>query len=889
MALSISQMARMSQLLEESLSLDKAARRAWLESLPPEHCDLADALQQSLLPEAAHAAHLEALMGLPQLAAAADASQVPHAIGLQSGARLGPYQLLRLLGAGGMAEVWLARRADGAFKREVALKLPRLAQAPAGLAARFARERDILATLEHPHIARLYDAGVDPQGLPYLSMEYVQGAPLTQWCDAHQLEIADRLGLFLQVLEAVQYAHDKQVIHRDLKPSNILVTESGQVRLLDFGVAKLLAEETGGSAQLTGLYGRALTPDYASPELLRGDALDFRTDIYSLGVLLYELLTGKRPYQLRTAAAMGLLDRAAGGLQPSRPSTLQRTVRADLDAITLKALAQDPRHRYDSAAALAADLRRYLACQPVTAQPGRLIYRVRKLVSRNPGTVALSVAVFLIAVPAIGYWRTTSVHVSPNPTVAPANQNASPRQPFSPPPHSIAVLPFVNMSSDRNQEYFSDGLTEELLNSLAAIDQLHVAARTSSFYFKGKEADLGTIARQLNVAAVLEGSVRRSQRTIRVNAELIDAVTGFHLWSRSYDHSLGDVLKLQSEIAAEVASALKLTLLGDVGSKIELGGTHNPAAFDAYLRATKADVATNGQKDARRAIAQYTAAIRLDPNYALAFASRSIAYAHDSASYASDPKVARDNFVRARDDARRALALAPELAEGHLALGYYLQWGGLDFSQADLEYQRAATRAPGNTRILELSGSFANLMGHIDVGLDALRRAVSLDPLNRFSYFQLGDALLIDRRYQESITVLTEAIRLDPDYADAYFDRGMAYYNLGEYERARSSCEAKHSPNLDWCLALIFEKLGRHADAQAQLARVHASLGAAAAYQYTDTYAQWGDKGRALDWLETAMRLRDPGLANVKLDPLIDPLRQEPRFQVIERALKFPD
>lgn len=243
----------------------------------------------------------------------------------------------------------------------------------------------------------------------------------------------------------------------------------------------------------------------------------------------------------------------------------------------------------------------------------------------------------------------------------------------------------------------------------------------------------------------------------------------------------------------------------------------------------------------------------------------------------------------ARDDARRALALAPELAEGHLALGQYLQWGSLDFSQADLEYQRAATLAPGNARILEFSGSFANLMGHIDVGLGALHRAVSLDPLNRFSYFQLGDALLIDRRYRESITALTEAIRLDPDYADAYFDRGMAHYNLGEYERARSSCEAKHSATLDWCLALILEKLGRHADAQALLTRVHASLGDAAAYQYTDTYAQWGDKGRALDWLETAMRLRDPGLVNVKLDPLIDPLRQEPRFQAIERALKFPD
>jgi eukaryotic-like serine/threonine-protein kinase len=297
MALSIPQMARMSQLLEEALALGEAGRRVWLERATQEHPDLADALREALLPGAARAAQLQELMSLPKFAAAAEAS-APAPSGLAPGARVGPYQLIRLLGAGGMAEVWLARRADGAFKREVALKLPMLNRLEAGLEMRFARERDILASLEHPHIARLYDAGVDPQGLPYLSMEYVQGAPLTDWCDARRLGIPQRLGLFLQVLEAVQYAHEKSVIHRDLKPSNILVTESEQVRLLDFGVARLLEAEETGEPALTSVYGRALTPDYASPELLRGDPIDTRSDLYSLGVLLYELLTGTRPYRL---------------------------------------------------------------------------------------------------------------------------------------------------------------------------------------------------------------------------------------------------------------------------------------------------------------------------------------------------------------------------------------------------------------------------------------------------------------------------------------------------------------------------------------------------------------------------------------------------------------
>ena len=219
-----------------------------------------------------------------------------------------------------MAEVWLARRADGAFKREIALKLPMLNRLQAGLEARFARERDILASLEHPHIARLYDAGVDRQGLPYLAMEYVQGAPLTDWCDAQRLGIPERLGLFLQVLEAVQYAHENKVIHRDLKPSNILVTESGQVRLLDFGVARLLEGEETDQPALTSVYGRALTPDYASPELLRGDPIDARSDVYSLGVLLYELLTGTRPYRLKSAASIGALDQAIATIEVKKPS-----------------------------------------------------------------------------------------------------------------------------------------------------------------------------------------------------------------------------------------------------------------------------------------------------------------------------------------------------------------------------------------------------------------------------------------------------------------------------------------------------------------------------------------------------------------------------------------
>jgi TolB-like protein/tetratricopeptide (TPR) repeat protein len=459
---------------------------------------------------------------------------------------------------------------------------------------------------------------------------------------------------------------------------------------------------------------------------------------------------------------------------------------------------------------------------------------------------------------------------------------------FAPPPHSIAVLPFVNMSGDASQEYFSDGLTEELLNSLSRINELQVAARTSAFSFKGKDTDIGTIARKLNVGAVLEGSVRRSAHTVRITAQLINAVTGFHLWSQTYDRDLGDVLKLQTEIATAVANALKVTLLGDVATKVELGGTRDPAAFDAYLRGAKAESSIHEAKDLPTAIAAYTDAIRLDPHYALAFAARSIALSR-AAAEADTAAAAREGFDKAQADARQALALAPDLAQAHLALAFVLE-STLDFTQASEAYERALALAPGNAQVLRQSGLFEARMGHFDAGLAAARRAVVLDPLARASHAVLGRALYAARRYEGAVAALAEVISLEPDYKHTYGERGLIYYALGDLQSARGSCETKPDYwESQWCLAVTYEKLGRHADAEAALTKFKASMGDSAAYQYATIYAQWGNRAQALESLETALRLRDPGLEYLKTDPLMDPLRKEPRFQAIERQLKFPN
>jgi TolB-like protein/cytochrome c-type biogenesis protein CcmH/NrfG len=495
--------------------------------------------------------------------------------------------------------------------------------------------------------------------------------------------------------------------------------------------------------------------------------------------------------------------------------------------------------------------------------------------------VALVAFAALAYVVANKFW--VSKHATPEATPPPAAAAA-----FNPPPHSIAVLPFVNMSGDKEQEYFSDGLTEELLNSLAEIEGLQVAGRTSSFYFKGKDVDLGTVAHKLNVGAVLEGSVRRSSHTVRITAQLVNAVTGFHLWSKTYDRDLGDVLKLQTEIATAVASALKVTLLGDVSAKIELGGTRNPAAFDAYLRGSKAFTTYHDGNDLQTAIAAYAAAIRLDPSYALAFAGRSSAYTGYAIQFATGAAI-REGFEKAQADARKAIGLAPELAEGHLALGLFLQLGSLDFAQANRSFEHALALAPGNAQVLRESGRFAVYMGRFDAGVTALRRAVVLDPLNPRSHTRLSQGFYFPRRYQDAVAAATDAISLDPDNVDALGWRGLADYGLGDLERARTSCEAKPD---NWqsqqCLAVTYQKLGWHADAEAVLAKMRATWGDAEAYQYAAIYAQWGNTPKGLEWLDTAMRLRDPGLAQLKTDPLMDPLRKEPRFQAIERELKFP-
>jgi serine/threonine protein kinase/Tfp pilus assembly protein PilF len=389
---------RLSPLLDEWLDLPRESRRRWVENLGPEYEDVLPAFED-LLRDGSAAESGDFLSTLPMF----------HGARFAPDMTVGPYRLVRELGTGGMGVVWLAERADGSIQRPIALKLPLVPVRHPGMGERFARERDILAQLEHPHIARLYDAGVALDGRPYLAIEYVEGEPVTAWCDRECSSVQARLHLFVTVVRAVQYAHSRLVVHRDLKPSNILVTKAGGVRLLDFGIAKLLIEGQAEETELTRIAGRAMTPDFASPEQIAGDAITTASDVYSLGVILYELLCGERPYRLKRNTLAGLEEAIVGTetvrpsqavgdgakalVRGSNPKRLAKALRGDLDWIVLKALRKQPVERYATADAFAQDIERYLAGEPILARAESAWRRARKFVRRNKPAVASAAAV----------------------------------------------------------------------------------------------------------------------------------------------------------------------------------------------------------------------------------------------------------------------------------------------------------------------------------------------------------------------------------------------------------------------------------------------------------------------------------------------------------------
>jgi eukaryotic-like serine/threonine-protein kinase len=907
MQLSIAQISLFSRLLEESLPLDAAARRVWLETLAPEYQDLAPALRKALLPGDFQGIGSNALSTLPKLGAAGEAGN-SLAGKLQVNARIGPYELIRLLGTGGMAQVWLARRADGAFNRNVALKLPTLTHQRVDLEQRFARERDILASLEHPQIARFYDAGIDPDGLPYFAMEYVQGQWLTDWCDSNRLGVSARLEVLLQVLKAVQYAHEKHVIHRDIKPSNILVTESGEVRLLDFGVAKLLETEKADQTQLTGVYGQALTPDYTSPELLRGDALDPRSDVYSLGVVLYELLTGVRPYQLTNAASKGLLQQAVSTVEVKKPSTLidrdavaaraatheqlVRQLRGDLDSIALRALAKEPEERYSSVTALAEDLQLYLAGRPIKAQPARYIYRLRKFVLRNRTVIAVTAVAAASILIILGYaLHREAVYQANAKALAIASVAAKPASIVAvsaPPSRSIAVLPFVDMSEIKDQEYFADGLSEELIDRLANSPDLKVIARASSFQFKGKNEDVRSIAEKLGVANLLEGSVRKLDGQMRITAQLIRASDGTHIWSQTYDRSVNDIFQVQDDIAARVTQALNAAL--NVNAAATADRSQNVEAYNLLLKGNFF-FQRNKNGDLYRAQREYQQALARDPGYAQAWTSLARIYFFRGYAHELSPKQTEAKIL---ETLRRALAINPNSAAAHCWLGRTYQAYDWDWENAQRELERAVSLDPTGTGGCAARKNLAYLRAQVSgqVGdiVQLAQEDLTRNPLDTTALEFLAGMQFFAGQFADSTATLNRALKLEPGNIDLQAQSAWNLLVTGNAIAAIAAAEKfADEDSKIWILAMAYWSLGRKSDADLALDKLRKKVGASDPTAIADIYAYRGELDTAISWLERGYRQRDPTMDVIKLRLTYVPLRGEPAYKALLAKMKLPE
>jgi TolB-like protein/DNA-binding winged helix-turn-helix (wHTH) protein len=457
---------------------------------------------------------------------------------------------------------------------------------------------------------------------------------------------------------------------------------------------------------------------------------------------------------------------------------------------------------------------------------------------------------------------------------------------FTPPPHSVAVLAFTSLGDDPRQDYFSDGVSEELISALSRIDALRVAARTSAFSFKGKEVTVADIARQLNVGTVLEGSVRRDGTRVRVTADLVDARTGYELWSGSYDRARGDMLGVQADIAAAVTASLRVTLLGGDAAKFSVGGTDNPRAFDAYLRGMKLQDSPDPNA-AKAALAAFDGAIALDPNFALARAHRShVLNVTASSGDIADPAAVTRMLMEARAEAERAIAIAPNLGGGHVARGSVLMTT-LDFAGAEREITFARDLAPGDATVGMIYAFMQLQFGRVQAGLDAAELAASLDPLTQDTYLELATMLAVARRYDDARAALRHAAIL----GDAQRTRDIeATIDLdqGDFAAAHHMCASGQSAADLICLAIAEHGLGRHAEAKSRMAALRAMLGDTGALQYAEINAQWGQDAEALRWLGVAYRLRDPGLAEMRVDALLGPIRATKEFQDIEARLNFP-
>jgi len=794
-------------------------------------------------------------------------TSVPLNTGSQAmeGWTLSHYRVLEEVGAGGMGVVYRAH--DERLERDVALKiLPRGSLSEEGARRRFRKEALILSRLNHPNIATIYDFD-SQEGVDFLVMEYISGQTLTEKLAGGPLPEREIVSLGAQIASALEEAHDQHILHRDLKPANIMVTSRGQAKVLDFGLARLLPSvgEAPRAETISEIHAAAGTLPYMSPEQLRDEGPDVRSDVYAAGAVLFEMATRQGPFPGDNAPR--LID-AILHEDPPSPSTINRRTSPGLDTIILKALDKDPNRRYQSARELRVDLERLGA--PLLARAARPRRRIAGWLRAVAGVLIVVAAVLVVS--NVGGMR-----------------NRLLGRPVPGRVESLAVLPLVNLSHDPEQEYFADGMTEELTASLSQIGALRVISRTSAMRYKGTNKPVPKIAAELHVDAIIEGSVLRSGDRVRITAQLVDAASDRHLWAESYERNMHDVLALQGEVAGAIADEVRMKTSPREQERLTARQPVDPVAYDAYLKGRHfQDWGT--EEGFRRSLGCFELAIERNPHDALSFA----ALANSYMSLAEIESLPYGEAIgKAKPLALKALDLDGSLAAAHVALASMLadEW---DWRGAEREYRRAIDLDPNNAQGRCWYGSLLLAMGQFAEAHTQIELAAKLDPLSPAIVSALGHPFVAERQYDQAIREYRKALEVGPHEPVTHLFLGLAYLLKGAHEESiseiRKTVELAKDPTFPIFLALAYAAADRKdearrllGDAIQQAEKKRFQVEAVAA-----VYTALGDKDRAFVWLEKAYAAHSPSLPTFLLYPFCDPLRSDPRFKDLVRRVGLP-
>ena len=782
----------------------------------------------------------------------------------------GRYQIIEELGKGGMGKVYKANDTD--IKEKVALKLikPEISVDKRTI-ERFQNELRFARKISHRNICRMYDLNKE-EGSYYITMEYVSGEDLKSFIRrSGQLAVSTTIRIAKQICDGLSEAHRSGVIHRDLKPSNIMIDNDGNVRIMDFGIARSVVGKGITAAGI--IIG---TPEYMPPEQAEAKEVDQRSDIYSLGVILYEMVTGRVPFKGDTALSVAMKHK---GEEPKDPREFNTQLSEDISRVILKCLEKDKDRRYQNAGEVRTELENLEKAIPTTERA----IPEKKAIPSKARTVRFGlkkayipvVVIAVLVIAAIIIWQ-----LLPRKEAAPLLSSKA----------SVAILPFVDLSPQKDQEHFCDGMTEEIIAKLSQIKELKVISRTSAMRYKNTDKDIKEIGRDLDVSTILEGSVRKEKNDIRVTAQLINVEDNFHLWSDIYDRKLESVFVIQSDIAERIADALQMRLSPEEKDRLDKKPTENMEAYNLYLQGRWF---WNKRTDEgmRRAIEYYNHAIEEDPRYALAYSGIADSYTILGIWSFLAPEEA---YPKAEAAAMKAIELDDRLAEAHASLASVKASYGWNWPEAEKEFRRALELNP-NYEMAHLWYGALYLMplGQLEKAMKEVKRALELDPLSPIINYCIGDLLYTSRKYDEAIEGIHKVLTLDPNFPPAYYRLSWTYIVKGMYDEAFKELEQTYrlwnydDERVIKPIRLTYVKSGF----KAAIKKAFDVLSEESEMMYwslvdrTKYCILLERNDEALELLERAYVKRESGLNSIKTDPIFDILHSDPRFKALLKRI----